>query len=200
MGFSPDQLIHDLGAIGVALGAGLEGESAVVIGGTLARRGLFSPIAAALGAFAGSFVADQIFFALGRSRRDGRLVGRVAAKPAFARALNLIERNPVAFCLSFRFVYGFRVAGPVAIGVSKLPMRTFLVLNAVSAAAWAVIFTALGWRFGHAFERILTGLFTPVRLIIAVGITAAAALVAVAIRRRRSEGAALDLRQEAGDT
>src|SRR4051812_3894335 len=108
------QLIHRFGALGVGLGAGLEGETAVVLGGLLARHGAFAPLAAALAAWLGSFAADQIFFGLGRSQRDGKLVRRVSARPAFRRALTFVERHPLLFCLGFRFVYGFRVAGPVA--------------------------------------------------------------------------------------
>jgi membrane protein DedA with SNARE-associated domain len=155
------RLIHALGAIGVGLGAGLEGETAVVVGGLLARHGAFSPAAAALAAWIGSFVADQIFFSLGRWQRDHRLVTRISAKPAFARALALIDRHPIPFCLVFRFVYGFRVAGPVAIGVSQVATRLFLMLNLLMAGIWASLFTFLGFRFGRTVEHALRALLTP---------------------------------------
>lgn len=179
-------LIHTLGVFGVALAAGLEGETAVVIGGALARHGLFPMPAAAVAAALGSFVADQIFFALGRGGREGRLVQRVRAKPVFARALTLIERHPVAFCLAFRFVYGFRVAGPVAIGVSAVPTRTFVALNLLSASVWGALFTWLGWRFGRAFERVVAMLLTPAHIAAAIAVVALALLAFLLWRRRRA--------------
>ena len=56
------RLVHGFGAVGVGLGAGLEGETAVVLGGLAARHGAFSPVAAVLAAWLGAFLADQIFF------------------------------------------------------------------------------------------------------------------------------------------
>lgn len=197
-----ETLVHDLGPLGVALGAGLEGETAVVVGGALARHGAFNPLFAALGAWGGSFVADQLFFALGRTQREGRFVRRITARPAFARGLGLIERHPIAFCLLFRFVYGFRIAGPVSIGASQVPTRLFLGLNALSAAVWAAIFTAIGYRFGRAFERMLGLLLTPTHLAIAATIAIVAVAAFVTAKRRRIASAAehvVDERAEGGE-
>jgi membrane protein DedA with SNARE-associated domain len=182
------RLIHDFGAFGVGLAAGLEGETAVVIGGLLARHGAFTPLAAVIAAWLGSFAADQIFFALGRWRRDGKLVARMAGKPAFARALRFIDRHPMIFCIGFRFVYGLRVAGPVAIGVSRIPGRIFVVLNCLSAAGWAAIFVSLGYRYGLQFERLIRTVFTPAHLAILLMV---AGLVAGLVYVRHSRANAL---------
>jgi len=149
-------LIHRLGPAGVALGAGLEGETAVVIGGAATRHGLVTPLACALAAWAGSFLADQFVFWISREQRHHRFVQHLAARPRVGRALGFIDRHPVLFCCGFRFVYGFRIAGPAAVGLSHIAGRTFVACNALSAAAWAVLFTYLGYRFGD-------GLLTLVR-------------------------------------
>lgn len=154
-------LIREFGAFGVGLGAGLEGETAVVIGGIASRHAYFSPSAAAFAASVGSFIADQLFFGLGRWRRDGKTVRRIATKRAFAHGLAFIDRHPVTFCFGFRFVYGFRVAGPVALGVSQVPARLFVPLNLVSAAVWASAFTFVGYHFGRVAERVMRRVLTP---------------------------------------
>ena len=177
------RLVHGFGAVGVGLGAGLEGETAVVLGGLAARHGAFSPVAAALAAWLGAFLADQIFFGFGRWQRDGRLVARVAAKPAFARALGLIDRHPLPFCLAFRFVYGFRVAGPVAIGVSHVSARLFLALNLLMAAVWAALFTFVGFRFGHVAEQWARRLLTPGHGALLLGLVIAAVAIFLLARR-----------------
>ena len=148
-------LLHQYGALGVMAGAALEGEAAVVTGGILAHQGLFSPWLAALGAWAGSFGADQLFFALSRSQRQSRFVARVRARPAFGRAMRFLEDHPVTFCIVFRFIYGFRIAGPIAVGASGVSARLFLILNCVSAAIWGAVFTFVGYRFSVPFEHIL---------------------------------------------
>jgi membrane protein DedA with SNARE-associated domain len=150
----PD-LIHRFGVAGVMLGAGLEGETAVVVGGGLARKGLFSPWMAGLAAFAGSFLVDQLIFAIGRNRREGSFVQRIRKKPVFDRAVRFVERHPLPFCFGFRFLYGFRIAGPLAIGISAIPARHFAIINAVSALLWASVFTMIGYRFEDEFERAL---------------------------------------------
>ena len=84
-------LIEQYGALGVGLGGAIEGESAVVIGGAISRQGLFNPWWAALAAFVGAWVSCQLFFLVGRTQRDHRLVHKIMAKPVFARALRSWE-------------------------------------------------------------------------------------------------------------
>jgi membrane protein DedA with SNARE-associated domain len=145
-----DALLAKYGLIVLFFGAGLEGEFAVVTGGILARHGSFSLGAAMIVATLGSFFIDQCWYFLGRNARNSRFVKRVSAKPLFARALDLLERRPVPFILGFRFVYGMRTVGPVAIGVAGVPIRKFLPLNIIAAMIWAPFFTWLGHKAGKA--------------------------------------------------
>jgi membrane protein DedA with SNARE-associated domain len=133
-------------------GAALEGEAAVTAGGFLAHRHQISPFLAALCAFAGSYAADQLVFSIGRHQRDRRYVVRARGTAAFSRAVAWIETNPTLFCVAFRFIYGLRIMGPLAIGVSRISGLQFVVLNAISALIWASIFTFVGYRFGNIFE------------------------------------------------
>ena len=133
-------------------GAALEGEAAVTAGGFLAHRQQIDPFVAALCAFGGSFAADQLVFFVGRHQRDRRYVVRARETAAFGRAVAWIESNPTLFCVAFRFIYGLRIMGPLAIGVSQIRARQFVVLNAVSAVIWASVFTFVGYRFGNVFE------------------------------------------------
>jgi membrane protein DedA with SNARE-associated domain len=170
------QLVHHLGVVAIALGAAIEGETAVVIGGAAAAHGVFNPYAAGISAFIGSFTADQIWFALGRWRRQGKIVSWVRDKPHFSKAIAFVEAHPAWFCFGFRFIYGFRTIGPVAIGASKVPTKLFAAINFVSAAIWAAIFTTIGVKFGKQAVHFLRGLFSPAHLAIALGGIAVIAL------------------------
>lgn len=167
-------LQHHLTAFGplaILLGAAFEGQTVVIGGGVLARQHLISPAMAVGAAALGSGVIDYLLFILGRSFRHTRFVQRVAAKPTFDRALVLIERYPSGFILSFRFLYGLRAAGPVAMGVSKVAHGHFAVLNAVAAGLWAGVFVALGYAFGPAVMTLLGGVFAhaaPIAITVAV--------------------------------
>ena len=160
-------LIERFGAIGVGLGGAIEGESAVVIGGAIARHGLFNPWTAAFAAFIGAFLSCQLFFHVGRSQREHRLVQRITEKPVFARALMLIERHPRLFCFGFRFIYGFRIAGPVAISMSRVKARDFALLQLASAAIWGPGLVWLGYTFGRQIVWLVKLLLTPANAVIA---------------------------------
>ena len=71
-----DHLILTYGGVAVFLGAALEGEAAVTAGGLLAHRHMIEPALAALCAFAGSFVMDQIVFAGARFQRNCSYIER----------------------------------------------------------------------------------------------------------------------------
>ncbi len=115
---SIETLIAQYGLAAIFVGAGLEGETSVVTGGLLAHEGLLSLGGTALAAVVGSFAADQLFFFAGRRYRDTARVRRIRAKPAFAKALDTLDRHPTVFILSFRFLYGLRTISPIAIGTS----------------------------------------------------------------------------------
>ena len=181
-----EHLIMTYGGAAIFLGAALEREAAVTAGGFLAHRHLIEPTLAALCAFAGSFVMDQIVFAAGRLQRRRSYVQRVRQKPRFDQALRFIERRPVIFCIVFRFIYGFRIIGPLAIGVSLIPARQFFVLNAVSAAVWASTFTFIGYHFGGAFEAALWRILGSWGTVIAAALAGLALGAALLWWRRRN--------------
>ncbi|WP_010218973.1 DedA family protein [Sphingomonas sp. PAMC 26621] len=178
-----EHLILHYGVIAIFLGAGIEGEPFALAGGVLTHRHWLSPYAAALASIGGSCFVDQLWFHLSRHYRQGRLVQRVAQRPAFARSLLLIERHPVWFVLLFRFAYGLRAVAPVAIGASRLSSRVFIPLNVVAAIGWGTLFTALGYWVGPQFEAIEARYGTG----IAVSMVGVSALVLiVALRRGRA--------------
>lgn len=150
-----EALIARYGLAAIFIGAGIEGETSVLAGGLFAHEGMLSLPGAMLAAATGSFVADQAFFAAGRRFRNHRWVQRAQKKPAFAKALETLERYPIGFIFAFRFLYGLRTVSPIAIGTSHVPTRTFLWINATAAAVWAVLFTGLGYVFGTGLAELL---------------------------------------------
>lgn len=184
-----EHLIGQFGLAGLFLGAGFEGETVTVIGGLMAHRGLLAFWPAVLAASAGSFVADQLFFLIGRRFRGHGLVRKARAKPAFAKAVAMFERHPVAFTFAFRFLYGLRTVSPMAIGTTRLAASRFLAINAVAASVWGLLFVSLGYWCGQAVEALFGRIHALAPLI--GGALAAAAVVALVARflhRRRQGG------------
>ena len=149
-----EAFLQQYGSLGVFLGAAFEGQTAVVVGGVLARQHLIPAWLVLLSATSGSAIVDHLLFAAGRYYRSHRLVVRAQEKPAFARALGFITRFPVSYILAFRFILGLRLASPIAIGVSRVPAWQFAMLNAAGALVWSFAFTAVGFLFGEALERL----------------------------------------------
>ena len=178
------QHLAALGPIAIALGAAFEGQTAVIAGGVLARQQILSPAVVVLAAALGSGIIDYLLFVLGRSFRHTRWVQKTAEKPAFDKALSLIERYPAGFILSFRFLFGLRAAGPVAVGVSSVSTRKFAVLNAVAAGIWAGTFVGLGYLFGPVVMKVLEGIFAHAAPV-AAGVAVVLIVVGVAIWRWR---------------
>jgi membrane protein DedA with SNARE-associated domain len=52
-------------------------------------------------------------------------------------------------------MYGLRTAGPIAIGMSRVSAPRFVLLNTLGALVWAVLFSVIGYAFGHSAERVL---------------------------------------------
>lgn len=150
-----EEFLRQYGPIGIFLGAGFEGQTAVIVGGLLARQHILHLWLVLLSATAGSGVVDHLLFVAGRQFRTHRWVVRATQQVAFARALGFIERYPISYILAFRFIFGLRVASPIAIGVSKVPTWRFTALNVAGAIIWATAFTMAGFIFGEAVHNIL---------------------------------------------
>ena len=54
--------------------------------------------------------------------------------------------------LGFRFLYGMRMLGAAALGVSGLSRLRFTLLNFVGAFFWALLTASAGFFFGKAVE------------------------------------------------
>ena len=186
-----EEIIRQYGPIGVFLGAAFEGQSAVILGGLLARQHLLAYWVVLASATTGSGLIDHLLFVAGRRFRDHRWVRRITGQAAVARALRLIERFPNSYTLIFRFIFGLRLASPVAIGVSQAPTWQFTILNMLGALIWAGVFSGAGFIFGEAIHDVIghghhAGQWT----LIAAGAFAAAVaafwIVRYLRRRRRS--------------
>jgi membrane protein DedA with SNARE-associated domain len=178
-------LIEQYGYVVVLVGTFFEGETALVLGGFAAHQGHLALPGVMLVAFIGSYAGDQLWFFL--ARRHGR--AWLARRPAIAAKVEGVHRklgrNIDFFVLSFRFLYGIRSVGPMAIAMSGYPPRRFMVLNCIAAAIWAIAVGWAGYLFGSAFELML-GDVKSVQLKILGGLAAAvtAALVGHWIYRR----------------
>ncbi|EBU7766191.1 DedA family protein [Salmonella enterica subsp. enterica serovar Rovaniemi] len=142
-------LITHYGYAALVIGSMAEGETVTLLGGVAAHQGLLKfPLVAAAVAL-GGMMGDQLLYLLGRCY-GGKILRRFPRyHTKIRRAQKMIQRHPYLFVIGTRFMYGFRVVGPLLIGTSRLPPKIFLPLNIVGALIWALLFTTLGYLGGE---------------------------------------------------
>jgi len=148
-------LIAAYGYYAVFLGAFIEGETVLVLGGIAAHRGYLDLTWVMATAFAGSWLGDLLYFFLGR-RYGQAILARFPLLQSKARQMQrLVERYHAPLILAVRFLYGLRTVGPMVIGMSTVPALQFVVLNALGALIWAVAVAAAGYAFSNALEALM---------------------------------------------
>jgi membrane protein DedA with SNARE-associated domain len=151
-------LLHQYGYALIFLGTLAEGETLLVLGGYFAHRGYLG-----LGGVIGtSFIAavcgDQLFFHLGRRHARGLLARFPRLREKVGDALRRIEDQQVKLALSMRFLWGLRIAMPVALGLTAMDARRFFWLNLLSAAVWSSLFALVGFGTSHVASQMFANL------------------------------------------
>nr|WP_318380998.1 DedA family protein [uncultured Enterobacter sp.] len=142
-------LIAQYGYAALVIGSVAEGETITLLGGVAAHQGLLRFWLVVVSVALGGMIGDQLLYLVGRRYGD-RILRRFSRhRDKIRRAQRLIQRRPYLFVIGSRFMYGFRIIGPLLIGASRLPPKIFLPLNIIGAIVWALIFTTLGYVGGE---------------------------------------------------
>ncbi len=139
----------------VFLGTFVEGETILSVAGFAAHQRLLSPVGVWAAATLGALSADQLVFHLARRNRTHPRVLRALSSGVGRAAMDTVVRHPDRFALMFRFLFGFRIVGPVVIALAGMRPGRFLACNAAAAVVWAALWTGVGFLFGHAVVRVL---------------------------------------------
>ncbi|MDE2413274.1 MAG: VTT domain-containing protein [Comamonadaceae bacterium] len=146
--------VQHYGLWAVGVGTFLEGESVLLAAAAAAAHGLLHLPAVVAVACGASFLGDQFFFLIGRHYGTQLLERWPRLQPHAAQARALLQRHHVGLILAVRFLYGLRIAGPVAIGMSGVPWLRFAALNLLGALAWACAIAGLGYGLGAGARQL----------------------------------------------
>ncbi|HEV3232481.1 MAG TPA: DedA family protein [Candidatus Dormibacteraeota bacterium] len=145
----------------------LPGDVVIMFAGHLVARGRLSPLTAFLAVVLGSMAGSSVLFWL--SRRFGQpFVKRYGpymhVRPdRLARAERGFKRWGVLLIVVGRHIPGMRMVISVFAGVFGVSYPVFLASVAVSAAAWAGMFLALGYALDNRIGQYMT--ITPLHLL-----------------------------------
>jgi membrane protein DedA with SNARE-associated domain len=184
--------IQNYGYWAIFIGTFIEGETISLLGGFAAHRGYLELPWVIVIAFFGSFMADQLYFYLGRRHGTRMLSKHRGWVTRVERVQRLIERYHTPLIIGIRFMIGLRTVGPFVMGMSDLPARRFFILNAIGAALWAIVTSSAGYIIGETLTAML-GTIKHIELEILGVITLTGFIVWLAIfyRRKRHRGAAV---------
>jgi membrane protein DedA with SNARE-associated domain len=151
-------LLHQYGYLVIFLGTLAEGESLLVLGSYFAHRGYLELGGVMLTAFVGAVCGDQLFFHLGRRHAKGLLERFPRLRDKVNVALRRVEDHQVKVVLSMRFLWGLRIALPVALGLTNMSARRYLLVNLVSAAIWSTVFSLAGYGVSRVLSQVIGNL------------------------------------------
>ncbi|MCL6744883.1 DedA family protein [Kosakonia sp. YIM B13605] len=144
-----NHLISQYGYAALVIGSVAEGETITLLGGVAAHQGLLRFWLVVVSVALGGMIGDQLLYLVGR-RYGTKILRRFSRhRDKIHQAQSLIRRHPYLFVIGSRFMYGFRIIGPLLIGTSRLRPKIFLPLNIVGAIVWALLFTTLGYVGGE---------------------------------------------------
>ncbi len=150
-----EYVIETYGYPAVLIGTFLEGEAILVLAGFAARLGHLKLDWVILAAILGSFSGDQLYFHLGRWHGPWLLARFPTWQERTEKVHRWLERYSTVIIFACRFMYGFRIVAPVAIGMSRVRSAWFAVMNGASAVIWATVIAGAGYLFGGAMKIFL---------------------------------------------
>ena len=141
----------------VALGASVivVEEIAPVVAGFAAHQNHFPVVRTVVALALGGWFATLVPYLLARYGAPALLRRFPQAAETTHRLTGVVGRRPWRAALASRFLFGARFLLPLAAGTARVRRGPFLIGTAISAAAWATIFFALGWIFGDAMVLLL---------------------------------------------
>jgi membrane protein DedA with SNARE-associated domain len=148
-------LIDTYGYWAVFVGAFLEGETILALAGLAAYRGYMDFWLVSLIAMIAGFLGDQFYFFLGRYK-GAQILARFPNMQRRAHRFDaMLSRWHAPLIVGIRFMYGFRILGPIMLGMGRVEAWRFVLYNFIGAAIWAPLIAGVGYLFGGAIELML---------------------------------------------
>jgi membrane protein DedA with SNARE-associated domain len=150
--------VREYGYLAVFIGSFLEGEAVLLIASVAAYQGYLSFYWVVVLSIGGSFAGDQLYFFLGKHYAPQLLQRFPGIEPRLKQVRGLMQKYRNHLILSMRFLYGLRIVGPIAIGMSDVTWRQYTALNLFAALVWALIVGGVGYVFGSALTLMFNDL------------------------------------------
>jgi membrane protein DedA with SNARE-associated domain len=125
-----------------------EGETALTTSAFAAHRGYLELFAVMILALAATQTWDWFWFTIGRRKGRGFLAKKPGLNEKAMKINNLLGKYPTPLLLGYRFLFGFRTAVPLVIGMSSISKQKFLTFSLINTIIWDILFSSAGYFFG----------------------------------------------------
>jgi membrane protein DedA with SNARE-associated domain len=173
----------------ILVGMVLPGETALLVAGVFAQRGVLNLSLMIVIAFVCAVAGDSVGFEFGKkfgpSLRGSR-VGQWVGEHRWAAVDGFIHRHGGKAVLFGRLTALFRALIPSMAGMGGMKYRTFIVWNVLGALIWAPSCVLLGYAFSKSLSTVGTALTWAPFAILALVV---AGYLALHLRKRRRERA-----------
>jgi len=158
MALTLSDLLSRYGLWAVLAGTFFEGEGVLVAAGVLAAAGFLRPADVWMAAALGAWMGHLFWFFIGRRFGTRHLLPRFRPLRVKVGLVNgIIQRHPGTAVLILQYLYGARMFGAIAFGLTELSVKRFLLYEAVNCVVWAALVEAAGFFAGEAVTRSLRG-------------------------------------------
>lgn len=175
---------------GFVVGFFVPGEISVVVGGVLANEHHVSLAVMLAVANVAAVVAFLIGYGIGNWIGPWLLRHRpLRGHEGVERTRTMITRYGGPAVFLGRFVAVVRALMPALVGMSDVPLRTFVVFDILGGVVWATAYTMIGYAVGKSYQTVLNKLGTWSLVVVALVVVA---LVVNHLRLRRRARARRD--------
>lgn len=164
-------LISRYGLLAVFGGSLLEGEGVLIVAATLAEQGVLDPGRVWLVAAIGAWLGHLFWFTTGRAFRGRRLaLGPAAFGSRAEKAKRLIEARPVTAIFLLQYLYGLRLVGAIALGLTDLSLLRFASYQLVNCLLWAGLIGGVAYLLGGFVTENFQGWFKWIWMVASAGL------------------------------
>ena len=141
----------------VFVAAAFEADATLLASTFLAHRGYLDFRLVIVVVVSASVAANQVYFWIARGYGKARIAA-MRSHRLYGRAIGWLSRYRVVLALASRFIYGFRIAIPMASGASGMSPVVFTVVDLIGALMWAGIVGSAGYALGRVLDVLLNDL------------------------------------------
>jgi membrane protein DedA with SNARE-associated domain len=136
----------------VFLGSIFEGDATLLCASFLARREVMSFGAVLLTAAAATTLFNELLFYVSRKKGKAFLEKRMDRHPRYQRVQRWVHRRSIVLLLFSRYMFGLRLAIPMACGATGMRAITFSAVNIAGAVLWVLPVGLVGFFLGNVME------------------------------------------------